>query len=371
MPQKLRNSDLFSGRFKSGCVGLRESQWCSRAFPVLKGDGQSVRIVSDFKAVNHCLTRPTHPTDSAQQLLRQIKPTLPYFATIDCTSGYSQIPISESSSDLLVISTTAGRFRMKVLGQGICSASDICNVVTDASTRLDDNVVKNMDDILFFAESLQDLEKVVCEFLKFCRLKNLKLKTDKFRISEHVDFAGAQINSELVRGERIVSIVPKDGRIMAFQDLKRPENKSELRSFCGMVSSLSSWNPSVNINMHLLRKNCSRNGKVLWTEELTQEYQTVKEIMRTQFKLSPYNSSKELYLVIDGSSRVGTGYCLLQRICEEDPVKGFTIVSAGASLLPTTKGEFSPIESEMIALDRVVTSCDHWIRYTPKINLIS
>ena len=56
-------------------MGLRESEWCSRAFPVLKGDGCSVRIVSDFKAVNRCITRPTHPTDSAQQLLRQIKPT--------------------------------------------------------------------------------------------------------------------------------------------------------------------------------------------------------------------------------------------------------------------------------------------------------
>ena len=351
-------------------MGLKESPWCSRAFPVLKGDKQSVRIVSDFKAVNRCLTRPTHPTDSAQQLLRQIKPTSRYFATIDCTSGYSQIPISEASSDLLVISTTAGRFRMKVLGQGICSASDIFNVVTDGSTRLDDNVVKNMDDIMFFSESLRDLEKVVCEFLKFCKQKNLKLKTDKFRISEHVEFAGATINSELVRGERVVNILPKDGRIMAFQDLKKPENKSELRSFCGMVSSLSSWTPNVNINMHLLRKNCSKNGKIQWTQELEEEYQTVKEIMKTQFKLSPFDADKKIYLVIDGSSRVGTGYCMLQRICETDPAKGFLIISTGASLLPTTKGEYSPIEAEMIALDRACTSCDHWLRYA-EINLIS
>ena len=144
----------------------------------------------------------------------------------------------------------------------------------------------------------------MCEFLKFCRLKNLKLKTDKFRISEHVEFAGATINAELVKGERIVNILPKDGRIMAFQELKRPESKSELRSFCGMVSSLSSWSPNVNINMHLLRKNCSKNGKIQWTQEMIEEYQTVKEIMKSPFKLSPYNSSKALYLVIDGSSRV-------------------------------------------------------------------
>ena len=101
------------------------------------------------------------------------------------------------------------------------------------------------------------------------------------------------------------------------------------------------------------------------------EYETVNELIKTQIKLSPYNEKKALYLVIDGSSRVGTGYCLLQRINEENPAKGFSIVCAGCSLLPSTKGEFSPIESEMISLDRAVTSCDHWLRFAPEINLIS
>jgi len=50
---------------------------------------------------------------------------------------------------------------MKVLGQGICSASDIFNVITDSSTRLDDNVIKNMDDLCFFAESLKDLRLLI------------------------------------------------------------------------------------------------------------------------------------------------------------------------------------------------------------------
>ena len=60
-----------------------------------------------------------------------------------------------------------------------------------------------------------------------------------------------------------------------------------------------------------LRKNCEKNGKVVWTQELVEEYEAVNELMRTQIKLSPYNSEKALYLFIDGSSRIGTGYCLL------------------------------------------------------------
>ena len=73
---------------------------------------------------------------------------------------------------------------MKVLAQGGSSALDIINIITDSSTRLDSNVAKNMDDLVFFADTLADLEKFVCEFLKFCKKKNLKLKTDKFKIFE-------------------------------------------------------------------------------------------------------------------------------------------------------------------------------------------
>ena len=55
---------------------------------------------------------------------------------------------------------------MKVLAQGVSSISDIFNIITNSSTRLDSNVVKNMDDLAFYADSLEDLEKHVCEFSK-------------------------------------------------------------------------------------------------------------------------------------------------------------------------------------------------------------
>lgn len=72
-----------------------------------------------------------------------------------------------------MIATPAGHFRMKVLAQRVTPASDIFNIITDSSTRLDSNMVKNMDDLVFFSDSLEYLEKHVCEFLKFCKAKNL------------------------------------------------------------------------------------------------------------------------------------------------------------------------------------------------------
>ena len=118
--------------------GLEPSQWSSKAFPVVKGDGTSCRIVADFKRLNQYILRPHWPTESADQLLRHIPPDAKYFATMDLTSGYHQIPLDEESQNLLVISTPMGRFKYLVLAQGVCSASDIFNFLTDGSIRYEE-----------------------------------------------------------------------------------------------------------------------------------------------------------------------------------------------------------------------------------------
>ena len=89
--------------------GLEPCQWLSMAFPVVKGDGTSSRIVADFKKLNRYILRPVWPTESSNQLLRHIKPQAKHFATMDLTSGYHQIPLDEDSQNLLVISTLMGR----------------------------------------------------------------------------------------------------------------------------------------------------------------------------------------------------------------------------------------------------------------------
>ena len=90
-------------------------------------------------------------------------------------------------------------------------------------------MIKNMDDIAFFADSLADLEKNN-EYLRYSKEKNLKLKTSKYKISEHVEFAGAKLSAKLVQGKQLVIILPIDGNTNAFRNLKHPETKSELRS---------------------------------------------------------------------------------------------------------------------------------------------
>ena len=150
---------------------------------------------------------------------------------------YHQISLDEESQNLLVISTPMGRFKYLVLAQGVCSASDIFNFLTDGSMRYDGSEsIKNMDDVLLFGRTLRELEEKIEVFVKFCEEKNLELKPLKTVISEEVEFAGTVVKAETVQNEDIVMIQPRDKRIRAFLNLKKPTTKKEVQVWCGMLS---------------------------------------------------------------------------------------------------------------------------------------
>ena len=74
--------------------------------------------VTDFRALNRALKRPVWGSESSQQLLHHIDLEAKNFATFEAISGYHQVAIDESSSDLLSIITQMGSLKYRVLAQG-------------------------------------------------------------------------------------------------------------------------------------------------------------------------------------------------------------------------------------------------------------
>ena len=115
-------------------------------------------------------------------------------------------------------------------------------------------MLKNMDDVLMGAPTLETLEVMITEFLLSCQAKNIKLKPSKFFISTCVEFGGCRISADRLRDKGFIFIKPKEGRVRAFSELKRPSTKREAQVWAGMVSSLSAWAPAVNVACPLIWK---------------------------------------------------------------------------------------------------------------------
>ena len=57
--------------------------------------------------------------------------------------------------------------------------------------------------------------------------------------------------------------MPRDKRVKAFMELKKPKTKKEIQVMCSMLSFLQAWNPSLPLNLSMLRKATAAKGKIV------------------------------------------------------------------------------------------------------------
>ena len=77
--------DMLDAKIIERCE--KSTKWNTKAFPVEKGDGASVRLVGDWRGVNTILKKLHHHTESCDQLLRHIPANSRVLAVIDAASG--------------------------------------------------------------------------------------------------------------------------------------------------------------------------------------------------------------------------------------------------------------------------------------------
>ena len=93
------------------------------------------RLVADFRGVNRKLRRPEHPLEGSSGILKRLNPKHCYFAAVDFSSGFSQIPLAEESRNLFTIILPWGKYRYKVLPQGLNASPELFDIHTAEEIR--------------------------------------------------------------------------------------------------------------------------------------------------------------------------------------------------------------------------------------------
>ncbi|KAK3775653.1 hypothetical protein RRG08_049834 [Elysia crispata] len=90
------------------------TDWCAPIVPVLKKDGSSVRITTDFKELNKAIKRERYQIPTLEDLLQRLKGAK-VFSKLDARSGFFQLPLDEESQKLTTFITPFGRYFYKRL----------------------------------------------------------------------------------------------------------------------------------------------------------------------------------------------------------------------------------------------------------------
>ena len=87
-------------------------------------------LVADFRGVNKKLRRPKHPLEGSSGILKHLNPKHKYFVAVDMSSGFSQIPLAEESRSLFIVMLPWGKYRYKVLPQGLNVSPELFDIHT-------------------------------------------------------------------------------------------------------------------------------------------------------------------------------------------------------------------------------------------------
>ena len=212
-------------------VKRTNSLYNSPLFCVPKKQGQGLRIVQDFRALNTHSHIDKYSMKEITECIGDIgRANSTIFSTLDLTSGFWQMKLHEDSQHLTAFTIPGkGQFSWVTSPMGLLGCPASFQRLMETVLLNVKNVLVYIDDLLIHTstheEHLQVLEKV------FQRLEqnHLKVNLDKcFFGNQEVSYLGFTLTPQ--------GIKPGRNKLQAIKDAKPPTNIKMVRSFVGLCN---------------------------------------------------------------------------------------------------------------------------------------
>ena len=297
------------------------TEW-SQLVVVPKPQGKGWRICQDFKILNTITKGMGYPIPLIKNILHRIAYRKPkYFAKMDLTSGYHQIPLAEESKKYTAFRTLFGLYEWLRLPMGLKGAGHYFQwalatfVLIGCIGMICELYV---DDIATYGSSEEDyfsnLEQI---FLKF-QLANITVNPDKCEFGkEEMEFVGHTIKNDGTHTHN------RD-RIEKVLVIEKPTTSNKLKSFIGVAEYFHDYIQNMATKLKPLRDLIEnpyhKRQKIVWTPESEIAFEQIKEDINNCPSLYFLDDEGGIYLLTD-ASEYGIGAYLYQLIdAKERPV---------------------------------------------------
>ncbi len=105
---------------ENGVICESESEWCAPVVPVRKPDG-TVRICIDYRKLNEQTPLNRYYLPTLDELVEKVGGS-GILSTVDLISGFHQIPMEESSSNMTTFVSPLGKYRFLRMTFGLKNA---------------------------------------------------------------------------------------------------------------------------------------------------------------------------------------------------------------------------------------------------------
>ena len=162
------------------------------------------------------------------------------------------------------------------------------------------NFVREVDEILLFGDSQEELEDQFKELLKVCR----KSRMTRAPPGKSLQYAGMRILSWDAE-----MLTERAEKLALFPELT---SRKELAAWIGLAAQCQAWFPEVNSSSTGMRQLLKKDIPFVWDQTHSAEFKKMKEIICSKITLSSFNPKWETKLLMDSSIKFGIAYLLLQ-----------------------------------------------------------
>lgn len=311
------------------------TEWVSPIVVVSKPNNE-IRLCVDYTHLNRAVIRPYFPMPKIESSLARIKEAR-IFSKIDANKGFYQIRLSPESQLLTCFICPFGRFIFKRLPFGISCAPEYFvskfNMVLDGI----ENCISHVDDILIFGKNKVEHDVALNRVLERLDKEGITINKKKscFGVNQ-VAYLG------YVLSDKGISIDPD--RIKAIVDYPKPENKTQIQRFLGLVNFVAKFVPN---RSQILEPINVLTGKVdfVWDKIQDEAFVKIKDCLTKAPILAFYDPSKQIIISSDALC-YGIGACLLQ--LDEQGVR--QIVSYISRTMTETERHYAQIEREALGI---------------------
>eukprot|EP00745_Piridium_sociabile_P042744 TRINITY_DN8657_c0_g1_i1.p1 TRINITY_DN8657_c0_g1~~TRINITY_DN8657_c0_g1_i1.p1 ORF type:complete len:1461 (-),score=280.53 TRINITY_DN8657_c0_g1_i1:179-4561(-) len=322
-----------------GVIEPSVSPYASPIVLVKKIDGK-IRFCVDYRRLNKSVEFDTEPIPEIEYLFAKLgKQTV--LSKIDLAKGYWQIPIPPEDRPKTAFLTPQGCFQWKVMPFGLSTSGAVfTRMMRKLLLPLQSESIDNfIDDILVATETQQEHLEVLRGLLE--RLKECKLKARPSKCEfgcRELEYLGHMI------GEG--KIWPAEDKMRKIRTAARPETKTQVKSFLGLVGYYRKFVPNFSdIAVPLIE--LTKKGKprqVEWSAECQEAFEELKN----KFCTPPIHRLPKpggmFYLRTD-ASETGIGAILFQQ--QEGEI--FPLACASKKLNQAERN-YPTIEKECLAV---------------------
>ena len=323
------------------------------AQPKSSGSSDTVEVVTkkgfrptvDFRIFNSCLDSMGWPLPRIKDVFVRIGQKKPkYFAVMDLTSGYHQIPVAVDSIPFTAFVCFMGVYEWLRLPMGIKPAGSFFQQTMQMifATLLYRIIEIYLDDLIVHAPNFTQYVSNLREVFEAARAKRLTFNPKKCKFLEpEVKALGLTLNSQGIR--------MSSDKIKKALDFPVPVQTKHLKSFVGLANYFRDFIPLYTqvvtpFNRMLRDYKANRNKKLHWTDDLMSQYQELQQALNDCQQLYFLDDFSPIYLMTDASD-YGYGAYLCQIVDGKEHPIAFNSKSFNE-----VQGRWSTVEQECFAI---------------------